>query len=127
VLAGKPLDTLWGDLSSEVSSTFVLPAFFQGIVVLAVRIWTEGWNPDFVGRVHAPEGQESLQKQFPWHTQRFSNELENLASGHGGNIEETPDDSAGMPFIENDHVVEALALQGADHPFAVSILPGGPR
>jgi len=35
-----------------------------------------------------------------------------------------PDDPAGMPFVEDDHVVKAFPFQGANHAFAIPVLPG---
>jgi len=36
-------------------------------------------------------------------------------------------DPASMPLVEDDHVVEAFPLQGADHAFAIPVLPGWVR
>jgi len=36
-------------------------------------------------------------------------------------------DAAQMPVVEDDHVVQTLAANGADHAFDVRILPGRAR
>ena len=41
-------------------------------------------------------------------------------------VEVVRKDAVKMPFVQHDHVVEALPANAADDPFAIGILPGRP-
>src|SRR5262249_9218660 len=54
--------------------------------------------------------------------------VECLMGAHGVVVAHVaPQESTQMPFIEDDHVVEAIATDGADEPFHEGILPGCAR